>query len=401
MPTDGTDVALTTAVPSKTYGVKLTSGKSKVTIEVDADDYGEAILVLTYEPDFEKPTIGAVTAIDCGFTIAVTDNIEVDTGRTELTVVNSDGEDVTSTLTVVSSDNGTKGTVTVTGRTGMVDTFAVTIIAYDKAGNQSDEVTKTVTVATCVVEPVCLDIDPSYLLPGDTNQEVIITGEDTAFAEGTTTVAFACEPDVTINSTAVNSVIEIVLDVSVDAAAAEGDCDVTVTTGNEEITCDFAIGSEVVEECVDADNDTSDAYDNETCPSGDDCDDTDPDVNPGATESLAEGNCDDGIDNDCDGDIDTADSGCEVVTPECELEIMPATVASGFLFPRIAVLRISSDDADFDNTEDAEFGSEDIIPMIQMRLGPMRIVIVRVRPRSDDTTSTVTMGDCEGDVRIR
>lgn len=57
-------------------------------------------------------------------------------------------------------------------------------------------------------------------------------------------------------------------------------------------------------------------------PTGDDCDDADADVNPGATEDCA-----DGIDNDCDGasdagdpftcptdDTDTQDTGCDTAT---------------------------------------------------------------------------------------
>ena len=40
-----------------------------------------------------------------------------------------------------------------------------------------------------------------------------------------------------------------------------------------------------------------------------DCDDTDPDVNPGAVESFSTGNCSDGVDNDCDGSVDL-DEAC-------------------------------------------------------------------------------------------
>ncbi len=43
---------------------------------------------------------------------------------------------------------------------------------------------------------------------------------------------------------------------------------------------------------------------------GNDCDDADASVNPGAVESTANGNCADSIDNDCDLLVDGADSGC-------------------------------------------------------------------------------------------
>jgi len=59
--------------------------------------------------------------------------------------------------------------------------------------------------------------------------------------------------------------------------------------------------------CEDADGD---GYDDEAG-GGDDCDDTDPDVNPGAAEGpQGDPTCSDLVDNDCDDDIDEADSGC-------------------------------------------------------------------------------------------
>ena len=50
-----------------------------------------------------------------------------------------------------------------------------------------------------------------------------------------------------------------------------------------------------------------------TCPT--DCDDTNPEVNPGRGEALYGILCSDGLDNDCDGLIDDADPGCE---QECQ-----------------------------------------------------------------------------------
>jgi hypothetical protein len=58
-------------------------------------------------------------------------------------------------------------------------------------------------------------------------------------------------------------------------------------------------------DCNDADGDGHYAFDPQDCPNGDDCDDSDPDVHPGAAEV-----CDNTIDDDCDGQADTEDSDC-------------------------------------------------------------------------------------------
>ena len=57
------------------------------------------------------------------------------------------------------------------------------------------------------------------------------------------------------------------------------------------------------------DND-GDGYNDEAC-GGDDCNDSNPDINPGAVEV-----CDDGIDNDCDSMVDDDDDDCEVCAPK-------------------------------------------------------------------------------------
>ena len=62
-------------------------------------------------------------------------------------------------------------------------------------------------------------------------------------------------------------------------------------------------------DCATCWDDDGDGYEDEAC-GGDDCDDMNPDVNPGTLETDSVGNCEDGIDNDCDGLADAADAGC-------------------------------------------------------------------------------------------
>ena len=57
--------------------------------------------------------------------------------------------------------------------------------------------------------------------------------------------------------------------------------------------------------CIDNDRDGYDDYDATWCSLGTDCNDTNSSINPVATEI-----CDDGIDNDCDNDVDYNDSDC-------------------------------------------------------------------------------------------
>jgi len=81
-----------------------------------------------------------------------------------------------------------------------------------------------------------------------------------------------------------------------------GDCDDNDDSVNPSVTeiCDGIDNncSGAIDEGFDSDND---GY--TTC--GGDCDDTDDSINPSVAEI-----CDDGFDNDCDSDIDTADSDC-------------------------------------------------------------------------------------------
>ncbi|HSA21531.1 MAG TPA: DUF4215 domain-containing protein, partial [Myxococcota bacterium] len=60
------------------------------------------------------------------------------------------------------------------------------------------------------------------------------------------------------------------------------------------------------EACLDQDGDGHPA---ETC-GGDDCDDQQAGTHPGAPESLNDGGCENGLDDDCDGFTDALDLGC-------------------------------------------------------------------------------------------
>ncbi|MBI5116108.1 putative metal-binding motif-containing protein [Candidatus Poribacteria bacterium] len=64
--------------------------------------------------------------------------------------------------------------------------------------------------------------------------------------------------------------------------------------------------------CADVDGDSYEdaACNNDRNAGGGDCDDSDPSVNPGAQEA-----CSDGVDNNCDGLIDSADPGCASLPP--------------------------------------------------------------------------------------
>ena len=79
----------------------------------------------------------------------------------------------------------------------------------------------------------------------------------------------------------------------------DNDCDEDIDCADDDCTDDPAC-----QFCTDADSDGYFAEAN--CSGARDCNDSDGDINPGATEI-----CDDGIDNDCDGAVDCDDQDCE------------------------------------------------------------------------------------------
>jgi hypothetical protein len=241
----GGDTAVSSVAPISYQNVIPEEDEPEVTVEASSD-YGDIAVVVDFIPDFDAPQVGALTAVNCGFTIAITDNKATDCAATVVTVLNSAGEDITDSLTVegVASDNETECNTLVTGESVAPGTYSVTITATDAAGNSSAAVTKTVTITTCdaSVVPSCGGVDPTFASFNET-LDVTITGVDTSFVQGTTSVSFGCD-GVTVNSTTVLSSTEVVANITVAADAAEGACAVTVTTGPQVIECAFEIVSD-------------------------------------------------------------------------------------------------------------------------------------------------------------
>jgi len=80
---------------------------------------------------------------------------------------------------------------------------------------------------------------------------------------------------------------------------------VTITT-NKTVTALFTKKSTPTPGCTDADKDGYYAYNSAYCTTGNDCNDNNPNVHPGAKEI-----CNDNLDNDCNGLIDSADPICK------------------------------------------------------------------------------------------
>ena len=90
----------------------------------------------------------------------------------------------------------------------------------------------------------------------------------------------------------------------------------------------FLMGQEPWVPCTDYDEDGYGNPASESCPNpGWDCNDNNPDINPGMTEAPPfDPICLDGADNDCDGFMDIDDNGCwECTIPEDCDDLNPCT----------------------------------------------------------------------------
>jgi len=365
---------------------KLNTGKKSMTV-TGSSDYGDKTLIINpSEADLEKPVIIVpLVAIDCGFEITITDNIDVDAAGTTVTVKNASGEDITSTLLQsVASDNGTTAVIQIKG-TG-TGSFSVSITAKDAAGSEqtSTQIISVTTATDCAISAECLSVAPAYVSYGDAATDITITGKNTNFVQGTTAVDFSCAA-VTEGAVTVNSATELTVSVTVPETGETEDCDITVTTGDETITCADLFQVVAGIPCTDADGD---GY-GEGCTAGTDCDDNNSAVNPGAAEV-----CDDSIDNDCDGAIDDADTDCEV-EPTCTITLSKTSARAGFILPRLLVLSITGSGDDFSTSASVSF-SAGVTKLLQIPGSGKITVIGLIKASAKGSTVTVSVAGCDG-----
>jgi hypothetical protein len=222
-------IVVTSAAPRKVFGVKPETGKTRMAITAETDNYGTTTLALTFVPDFEEPTVGELTTGNCSVTIEVIDNQDVDVAETDITVYDLAGTDITATLQRTDVDNGSSGTITLTGFVSSVSddvspttdepagtSYTAVIVARD-AWNNDRSISRPFDV-TC--EPAsCKNVDPSYGVQGET-VDVTITAVGANFVQGVTEVLFGCD-NATVDNVAVTSSTELVVTVTIKSSAPE------------------------------------------------------------------------------------------------------------------------------------------------------------------------------------
>ncbi|MCP4716812.1 MAG: hypothetical protein GY868_16945 [Deltaproteobacteria bacterium] len=230
-------------------------------------------------------------------------------------------------------------------------------------------------------EPVCLDVDPSYIQYGVPSIDITITGNNTHF-DNTTTVDFGCV-SVTEGAVIINSPTELTISITVPATGGDETCVATVTTGEEMVTC----ANDLYLPCVDSDNDSYCDVEQ--------CDQQDPNINPASGENS----CHDGIDNDCDGEVDCDDDDCSSELTCCPLTISPSSVSKVNL-PRLYMLRVTGDEAMGFNPRDTITSyapvSLGLRILLQFALGDTRFLVVLIDNEEEGLISLFSGNSCAG-----
>ena len=234
----GEKTILSTKVPYRIFRAQPADGKDAMTVNADGSDAkaGKTTIVLNFLPDFIPPVVGDITCVNLTANIAVTDNKAFSCENSQVVVKNGNTgaiippADYTKTCT---GDGTTSGSIDITVKTAGKYIFDVN--AEDANGNQSG-VTERSADLPCGPPPSCVSVDPAFGNPGDT-LDITITGANTTFGD-TSEISFSCA-GITVASSSVTatSPTELVAPISIAADAAPCASDVTVTTGDEVVTC--------------------------------------------------------------------------------------------------------------------------------------------------------------------
>ncbi len=351
------------------------------------------------DPRFEPPVVAdEFHVLNCGFAIEISAVAGVDARATEITLIDSQGNNVTNTLEIVplTTEDTKEAIVKVQADPALgVGTYTAIITAKNIYGIASEPQIRVATIIQCdccEYNPGC-SMEPFYLYSHDKSLEIEIQSKGAFFSYDPMPDVEFSAPEITVHHVSVVDWHTLKLIISVDTISEEQFCDISIDNRQ----CGYILLKPYTRDttCLDADGD---GY---SIPVGDedcgplDCDDTHASTYPGAVEIM-----DDGLDNDCDGLIDS-DDDCGCVRHSLE-SILPDSVNAGIFLPRLRTVTITGDEhSAFSNNSLVDFGTDDIIVLYKnVVAGDTLKVLILVKWGATSGTYDVTIDDYDGEFTI-
>ncbi len=223
------NISIPNSTPLGAYDVSLTTGGEVATILGGFTVTGGGAQLSVVSP----PTGTQGTTFNVNLTGVFTSFVNG-------TSVANFGSGVTVNSTTVSSSTAAVANITIS-QTAAIGSRNVSVTT----GSQVASITGGFSVLAGV--PTLLTASPAFAQAGSTTN-VVITGEFTSFAQGSSSVTFGS--GVTVNSVTVSSATQLTANISVASNASVGARDITVTTGGqtETLSSGFAVtaGTSVV-----------------------------------------------------------------------------------------------------------------------------------------------------------